>query len=346
MLRIGVSGTGFGKSTVMPAIDIASGCELVGVHARDAQKAAAAADEFGAVFSTDDYDELVARDDIDLVIVTTPPHLHRQMSIDALRSGKHVICEKPMGMSVDECQEMLDVATESGLLHAIDHVHRFDPCNRQFHRLVEDGYIGELRYFDMKICFPMTINPQFPLHYHTWRDEPTNGGGLIAGVLCHYFDFMRLCFGDVAEMAGYSGVGLKEKPFAEDSGSQGVGRVFTDDVVSASGRLESGALFTIAGSWSVAHGPGIHMHAYGSDGTLAVLDNENLEGGKTSEEKMSVIESDFPVRQGAPGDVGSFLELLLDFERVWRGESKTGSYATFADGLEVQRFIDSVKHKS
>jgi predicted dehydrogenase len=335
---VGVVGTGFGRKALMPAIVEASGFELVSVCSSRRENAVAAAEQFGAAQATTRFRELLDNDEVDVVVVATPPRWHKSMSIDALNSGRHVICEKPMALSVGEATEMLAVAHERSLVHVIDHELRYSPSNRQFHRLVTDGYIGELRYFDVRACLPLTVNPMMPFANHSWRDVAEEGGGLLSGIFSHYVDMMRLNFGEVAAVRGFASTALTTKPYPKESGRQGFGEVTTDDRIAVSGELDSGALFSMAGSWSVHHGMGLRVEAFGDKGTLVLPDPDTLLGATANEEALVPVE--LPHRAG--GHSGAFGDLLDDLEGVLRGERSSGYFATFEDGLRVQEFIDAV----
>jgi predicted dehydrogenase len=335
---VGVVGTGFGRKAVMPAIVEASGFELVSVCSSRLENADAAAEQFGAAQATAQFQELLDNDDVDVVVVATPPRWHKSMSIDALNAGKHVICEKPMALSVDEATEMLAVANEHSLTHVIDHELRYSPSNRQFREMVTDGYIGELRYFDVRACLPLTVNPVMPFAHHSWRDEAQNGGGLLSGIFSHYVDMMRFTFGEVAAVHGFASTALTRKPYPQDSGRPGFGEVTTDDRLAISGQLASGALFSMAGSWSVHHGMGLRVEAFGDKGTLVLPDPDTLLGATANEEALTPVA--LPHRAG--GHAGAFADMLADIEGVLRGERSSGYFATFEDGLRVQEFIAAV----
>ena len=335
---VGVVGTGFGRKAVMPAIVEASGFELVSVCSSRRENAVAAAEQFGAAHATARFQELLDNDEVDVVVVATPPRWHKSMSIDALNAGKHVICEKPMALSVGEATEMLAVANERGLTHVIDHELRYLPSNRQFHKLVTDGYIGELRYFDVRACLPLTVDPRMPFAHHSWRDDAEEGGGLLSGIFSHYVDMMRLSFGEVAAVHGFASTALTTKPYPQDSGRLGFGEVTTDDRIAISGQLASGALFTMAGSWSVHHGMGLRVEAFGDKGTLVLPDQDTLLGATADEKALTPVA--LPHRAG--GHSGAFADMLDDLEGVLRGERSSGDFATFEDGLRVQEFIAAV----
>lgn len=327
----------------MPAIQHADGFAVAAVCSGSLTNAQAAAEVFNAGCATDDFDELLGSDGVDVVVIATPPALHRPMTLAALEAGKHVICEKPMALTVAEAEEMAAVAAAAGTVSVIDHEQRYLPSNRQFHRLVADGYLGELRYLDVRVCLPLTTDASLPFASLSWRDDVAGGGGLLSGIFSHYIDLMCLSFGDVASVAGFLSTAVTSKPFPVGSGQEGHGPVTTDDCVAASGVLENGAPFSLSGSWSIHHGVSLRVGAYGSEGTLMMSGPDRLLGARAGEAEVSPIESQYPLPDGTEGHVGAFVHLLDDVAAVLEGHEASGHYATFDDGVVVQRVIDTIR---
>ncbi|MDP9283172.1 MAG: Gfo/Idh/MocA family oxidoreductase, partial [Chloroflexota bacterium] len=119
-LRVGIVGTGFGARVQIPGFR-AAGYEVTAICSARLDRARAAAEQAGIPVAVDMVGDLVARDDVDVVCVTSPPTLHREHALAALAAGKHVICEKPMARDTGEAREMLAAAERAGVVHAIDH---------------------------------------------------------------------------------------------------------------------------------------------------------------------------------------------------------------------------------
>jgi len=129
-LRIGVIGVGFGARVHVPAF-LAEGWEVPVVWGRRQAIAAGKAAELGIAEVAEDWQDLVARDDLDAVAVTTPPAAHHEMVMAALRAGKHVLCEKPFALNGLEARAMRDMAREQGLTAMVAHEFRFAPQRAQ-----------------------------------------------------------------------------------------------------------------------------------------------------------------------------------------------------------------------
>src|SRR5215207_688555 len=122
---IGIIGTGFARRVQIPAFLACENARVVSVASGHAENAEAAAREFGIAHHTDDWRATVENEAVDLVCITTPPDTHLAMTLAAIGAGKHVLCEKPMAMTVREAQAMTDRAKEHGVLALIDHELRF-----------------------------------------------------------------------------------------------------------------------------------------------------------------------------------------------------------------------------
>src|SRR5438552_7218375 len=102
---IGIIGTGFARKVQIPAFLPCDGARVVSIASGNIENARSAADEFGVEHYTNDWRETVGHEEVDLVCITTPPKLHREMTLFALEHEKHILCEKPMAMNVAEALE-------------------------------------------------------------------------------------------------------------------------------------------------------------------------------------------------------------------------------------------------
>ena len=130
-IGVGIVGAGFARTTQIPGFRNCPGARIVAITSRHRERAQAVADEFGIEHVANDWKELVARDDVDLVSVVTPPSTHMEITLAALEHGKAVLCEKPMAMDATEARRMTDRASEAGVLALIDHELRFLNSRRQ-----------------------------------------------------------------------------------------------------------------------------------------------------------------------------------------------------------------------
>jgi predicted dehydrogenase len=187
-----------------------SGRTLSAVSDLDAVRAAQAA--AGAAVEGD-WKALIRRADVDAVMVSTPPSLHAEMTIAALRAGKHVLCEKPLARTVDECREMVKTAQETGCFLATGFNYRFYPSVMKARELVDSGIIGRIDHVRSYTGYSAQV------HNHPWlRDARVMGGGTLRDNGIHLLDLTCYFLGDVVEAQG-AGSGLVWGfPGCEDNG--------------------------------------------------------------------------------------------------------------------------------
>ena len=118
---------------------------LVAVCARTQETVDRVSSEWG-IEGIRNFNELIAREDIDAVAICTPDHLHREMTVEALKAGKHVLCEKPMDLSIEGCEEMIAASNEADRLLFLDFHKRFDPVQQRARDLIQTGTLGDIQY--------------------------------------------------------------------------------------------------------------------------------------------------------------------------------------------------------
>jgi len=163
-------------------------CRIAAVHDPDAEALADAASEFVAE-PVRDVQDLCARPDVDAVIVGSPPGAHIHGVLAAATFGKPVFCEKPLGLSVAECDRMIAACRKAGVPLFVGHVLRLFPLFRQSLRLIVDGAIGQPRAISI-------TRAGYGADFHRgWRAKKELAGGLLYEVHVHEFDYMRAVMG-------------------------------------------------------------------------------------------------------------------------------------------------------
>lgn len=148
--------------------------------------------------STTDYHTLLPDPAIDAVLIITPDQTHREITCAFLRAGKAVMCEKPMALSLEECEEMMRVEKETGGMLMIGQVCRCAPGFVLAKQLVDEGQIGELYFVESEYAHSYTIHPGA----NNWRITPERNGFIGGG--CHAVDLLRWIAGDPTEVCAFS----------------------------------------------------------------------------------------------------------------------------------------------
>jgi myo-inositol 2-dehydrogenase/D-chiro-inositol 1-dehydrogenase len=223
-----------------------AGAELVGcTSARPAQSAGLSA-RYG-IIAFGDYGALVKA--VDIVDICTPTELHKAMVIEAAIAGKHVICEKPLALTVPDAQAMIDACTAAGVRFFVGMVVRFFPQYRAAKELVAQGRIGPLSVLRLR---RVAYQPMKPLD--NWYIDEARSGGMVLDLMIHDFDYARWLAGQV------------ERVFAR--GSAGVDG--PAQYVQAIIRFRSGAMALIEGGW--AYPPGVFRTAFDISGTAGLIE--------------------------------------------------------------------------
>ena len=163
--------------------------KLVGVCTTSPETGRRAQEQAGFDFATTDYRDLIARDDIHIIDVCSPNDAHRDVLLAALRAGKHIYCDKPLALNVDECEEVCALARQTPTVQQMTFNYRFVPALMRARELCEAGFLGDLFQFRAAYLHAGYIDPNRP---HSWRLEMArSGGGAIADLGAHVIDLVR-----------------------------------------------------------------------------------------------------------------------------------------------------------
>ena len=188
-IRWGVLGTAkIGTEQVIPAMQAGKYCEIMAIASRNLDKAQAAARRLGIPKAYGSYEEPLADPDIDAIYNPLPNHLHVPWSIKALDAGKHVLCEKPIGLTAAEAQELLEAAQKRPQLKVMEaFMYRHHPQWQRARQLVAEGKIGDLRTIQSFFSYYNT-NPG------NIRNQAEIGGGGLLDIGCYCISVARFLF--------------------------------------------------------------------------------------------------------------------------------------------------------
>jgi len=211
LLRVGVAGCGgLGKTEAKIVHDL-DGVELVGVSDVILGNAQQAAADLGIERAYSDHRQLIDENDLDCLLVVTPTYTHAEITVDAANAGLHVFCEKPMAITLQECDEMLAAAESNNVKLMIGFVRRFQPNYREMKRRVDAGAIGEVR-----LVQSVRMGGRPPVGIGEWRRERRKVGGLHSAYI-HEMDQMLWLGGDVKTVRGVANFGALSNTDVEDS---------------------------------------------------------------------------------------------------------------------------------
>ncbi len=341
--------------------------ELHTICGRDAAGVEAARKQFGWEYGSTDWRAVINSPEIDIVDINTPNDSHAEIAIAAAKAGKHVLCEKPLALTVKQCEAMVDAAKKAKIVNMVCHNYRRIPAIAQAKKMIEEGAIGKVFHYYARYSQDWIVNPDFPL---VWRlQKGVSGSGTHGDINAHIIDLGRYLVGEFAEVSGLMHTFIKERPIMLAPGDKGqglaaksgkkMGKVTVDDAAMFIGRFKNGALANLeATRFALGRKNHIEIEINGSKGSL-FFDFEDMNRLKFFDNTNAADRMGFRdilVTQGGgvhpyvghwwpPGHIigyeHTFVHTIADFVNACvNGKSVQ---PTFEDGLMNQRVLEAVE---
>lgn len=340
-LRFGIIGTGeFAQLCHIPGLKSHPQAEVVALCGRRRDHTRAIADRIGIPEIHTDYKELCSRGDLDGVTIVTPNVCHGEQAIAALQHGKHVFCEKPLAMTVSECEEMVRAAELSGKVHQVAFTFRYLYGVQELKHRVQKGDIGAPYYVRIQYDNWTGLLPGWQPGW--WANRDIAGGGMLYELGSHLFDIVRFLFGPFKAITGFA----HNIPRRAVNG--GTGRpmqVETDDIASACFVHRNG----LRGQWFISRATSPfaengYLEVIGSEGALrAALSrgkNDSLQISRPSKPPWEELPLTVEARDGQPHCLGTMMRSFVD--ACVREKLNENFDASFYDGLAAQQAIAAV----
>lgn len=332
---------------------------------RDEAGVREAASRMGWASYETDWRKLLDREDIDLIDIGAPNHMHAEIAIAAAKAGKHILCEKPLAMTSEQARQMRDAAQESGVIHMICHNYRYVPAVRYIKQLISQGALGQIYHMRAVYLQDWIMDPEFPL---VWRlRKEVCGSGTHGDLMAHSIDLARYLVGEFAEVSGMMDTFIRERPLGEMSGglnakvaSEQRGTVDVDDAVAFIGRFANGAMGVFEASrFAKGNRNGNRFEINGSKGSVRwdmqhmnefelYLDSDGA--GRQGFRTISCTEDNHPFMDAywpAGHIIGyehTFINLAYDLiQGIANGTNPTPS---FEDGYRNQLVLDAVEQSA
>lgn len=304
-LHIGVISCSTMAQVHMQAILNNPNAELSMICDIDVERLHAAAKRFSVQKAVTDYHEILDNPDVDAVIIVTPDQTHREITLAALAAGKHVLCEKPMALTLDDCKAMIDAAAKATTKLMIGQICRYTPGFIAAKNLIDRGEIGELFFVETEYAH------DYEKIDMPWRLDPLRHGFLGGG--CHAVDLARWIAGDPEEVFAYANHKLLPK-------------YPTDDCTIAVMKFPNNVIGKVFVSTGCKRGYTMRSVFYGSKGTI-ITDNTSpfmtvfKEGLSTEETLFSefpqahVIPIQYPIavnNHNAAGELEEFIDCIIN----------------------------------
>ena len=344
---VGIIGTGFARTTQLPAWAACGGARLVAVASGRRENAERAAREFAIPFVASDWREVVARPDVDLVSIVTPPVTHAEMASGALGAGKAVLCEKPMAMDAGETGRMCEAARAAGVLALIDHELRFLPARRRMRDLIQGGELGRVRH--AKFLFRGDSRAAADRPWSWWSDERA-GGGALGAIGSHAVDALHWLLGTrVSHVSASLAAHVAERRDPESGEPR---RVTADDEASLLVNFEDGgaaerATGVVNVSLTEAGAPEHAVEVFGTEGSVRIDGAGRLWRARVGEGAWQRVEAEeAPLAEGLRDNEWSrgFTVFAREIVAALReGRTTVEGAATFDDGHRTQTVLDAAR---
>jgi len=327
--------------------------KLVGVCTSREETARKAKEVGGFEFATTDFMEIMERDDIDIVNICTPNRFHREEILAAIRSGKHIYCDKPLAFSSAEADEIAEALRGYDRVHQMTLQNRFLPATMRAKQLVDEGFLGEPISFRAVYLHSGSVDRDKPL---SWKlDRRMGGGGVLYDLGPHVLDLIFHLIGEPERVFAETGILFEERPSPEDP-SRRV-KVEAEDLAILMLRMKSGALGTVECS-KIATGTNdeLRFEIHGTGGAmrfnlmepnwLEIYDATRSEGPIGGRRGFTRVETvgRYPRPAGFPGPkfsvgwIRAHMACLYNFlSAIAEGR---GAEPSLLVGAKLQRFMD------
>ena len=359
-VRVAIAGTGFIGAVHARSARLA-GASLVGVAASSPESARRAAAALGAERAFDSAEELVAADDVDVVHICTPNHLHVPLAEAALAAGKHVILEKPIAMDAESAQSITDAAADAGRIAAVPFVYRYYPTVREARERVRSGQTGPIRLIHGTYLQDWLLRPEDD----NWRVETDLGGAsrAFADIGSHWCDLAEFVSGHrITRLCARTKTAVAERvkseahaAFQSVNGDGATRTVGTEDAAIVQFETDQGAVgSTVISQISAGRKNRLWLEVDGADEALTFCQEEPEELWVGRRESVTLIKRD-PEHMSAaaqryavlpPGHPQGYADCFDAFVAEVYEAVETGTPADgmpqFADGLRAARLTDAV----
>lgn len=232
---VGCIGCGFVANEIhLPNYLSSPKADIIAVADINKELAKETADRYNIKKIFSDYTDLLKNDDIDAISICVPTHLHSKITIEAAEAGKHILCEKPIAISIKESEKMIQAAENNNVKLMIGHPLRFLPNHQLARKMISENKIGKVYFSRAQSTSPGpygTSGIKSPFYF-----DPNKGGGALFDMGYHLVDMLIWFFGDISEAKGTIGT---YRPDINQA----------DDIASLSLKFNDGLLGQIFVSW-------------------------------------------------------------------------------------------------
>jgi len=319
-MKIAVVGKGFGERVVAPVFAATDGCEVVDVVSARDERAVGA---------------LIARNDVDLVSVHSPPYLHAPHVRFALAAGKAVLCDKPFALDADEAADLEAEALAAGVVALCNFEFRYAPARGVLRDMIRAGELGRVEHVQMT---RLSAGSRVPLRPWGWLFDRALGGGWVGAWGSHAIDSLRWMFDtDVAEVQALLRIDVPERP---DAGGE-LHECTAEDGFSASLVLANGVSVAIDSGFAAVADTAPRFTVFGSEGIAELVGEDRISIRRAGGARESIDLSDHEAEaDGHLAPMRRFAEVVRD---AVTSREIAPNTPTFADGRACDAVLDRLR---
>lgn len=350
VLRVGVIGAGVGAGYVA-GFQRQPGVEVTAICARTPARAGPLAEKYRIPRVYTDYEAMLAKEPLDIVVVATPNDLHHPMTLAALNADKHVLCDKPLALNVAQAREMVERAEQVGRRHFVPFIWRFLPAAAYMKEIIAAGFIGQPYHVNVRYFNCGWGDPAGPMRWQ--YDKAQAGSGALGNLGSHAIHLIHWWLGNFRRVCAMLTTAVKERAWPDGRGRV---PVHVDDICAFLGELDDGTPVVFnASSVALVSRIDVEIGVFGSEGSLIFRDNWGAPDAGTGRILAFRKNDQVPSLVPIPGRLsGEFLDMpdyytpsrtcftRMAAEFVSAIREDRPAAPNFHDGLRVQEVIDAV----
>ena len=293
-IKWGVIGCGgIADRRTIPGMMLADNAELVAVMDANGEVAEKVREKYNAKFAFDNYEELLAIDEIDAVYIASPVFCHKEQAFAAAKAKKHILLEKPMALTVEESKEIADFCKEQGVKLGVGLMMRFHSYHQAMKKIIAEGKLGDV------VSMRGQLTCWYPDIPNNWRqNKALSGGGALMDMGIHCIDLLQYITGlKATEVTGFAGT----QTFSYNA----------DDSAAIVMKMENGALAMVDANFNIPDAAAkCKLEIYGTKGSIMAEGTvSQVEGGD-----VSVLISDDSLGYDAAQNREELVPVKLDVE--------------------------------
>ncbi|MGQ9690292.1 MAG: Gfo/Idh/MocA family protein [Thermoproteota archaeon] len=200
------------RRTIPEGIISAKDSRLVAVMSPHEEKVRRIARKYGVKRYYTKEEDLLRDPEVEVVYIATPNHLHHRQAIAAAEYGKHILCEKPLALTIKECEEIMSACRRNNVKLAVGFMMRFHACHVEALKLIKEGSLGK------PVVGRAQLTAWYPDIPGAWRQDPAlGGGGCLMDMGIHCIDLLRMFFGEVTEVSAFADTLVFSYPVEDSS---------------------------------------------------------------------------------------------------------------------------------